>query len=262
MSQPQVLGQPDEDGAHQEGLVRVVSDVLNLEHDVLPQQGAEVDRVTALEEPAGRAEPQARQPDPDEPEHVVGDPLAIADLGDHTLGGALEGGKRRVSRFTCARLAERQIPAGLLVRPCQGGAEHLRERLLGPERGDEQRPDQVRVRLQRKPVTAGVRGGFERVQPGRDRVRLAGPDPDDLGAWQPAGHQPVLGLGGLDDEPRDVPPCGGLEQGPDGLRLARARRAAHEHVPVERVPRQCERSGGHHVAIEHLAERDAAVRFR
>src|SRR5271166_743587 len=77
---PQVLGQPDQHGPHQERLVTVVPDVLYLEHGVRPQQLAEVDLVAALEKPAGRTEPQAGQPHLDEAEHIVGDPLAVADL--------------------------------------------------------------------------------------------------------------------------------------------------------------------------------------
>ncbi len=51
-------------------------------------------------------------------------------------------------------------------------------------------------------------------------------------------------------------PGGGLEQAPDGLRLARPGRAADEHVPVERVGGDGERPRGHQVPVEDLAELD------
>src|SRR5262249_49398399 len=105
----------------------------DLEHHVFLQQLAEVKRVPALEESSGRAKPEARQPNPHETEHVVGDPLAVADLGDHLLGGALQIGQHGVCRRGPPRLAERVIPTGLLVHPGERSAEHLRERLLGPE---------------------------------------------------------------------------------------------------------------------------------
>ena len=261
VGEPQVLSQPDEHRAHQKRLVRVVADVLDLEHHVPGQQRAEVDRVPALEEAAGRAVPEAGQPDPDEAEHVVGDPLGVADLGDDPFGRALQGGEGRVGGGVAAvgRLAEREVPARVLVDPAEGGAEHLRERLLGPEGRDEQRSDQVGVRLQREPGAGLIDRGLERVEPGRNRVGLARPDPDDLRAREPRGHQPVLGLGGLDHQPRGALPGRGLEQGPHGLRLARPGGAADEHVPVERIARQDERAGRPQVPVEDLAQPDARV---
>ena len=113
--QPQVLGQPDQHGAHEERLVRVVADVFDLEHDVLPQQGPEVERVPADEEPAGGAAPEAGQPDPDEAEHVVGDPLGVADLRDDPFGCALQPGQGRVHRLArpaaCGSPSARSQPA-------------------------------------------------------------------------------------------------------------------------------------------------------
>jgi hypothetical protein len=73
VSHPEVLGQPDQHRPHQERLVAVVTDVLDLQHGVAIEQGAEVELVPALEEPAGGPEAQAGQPDLDEAEHVVGD---------------------------------------------------------------------------------------------------------------------------------------------------------------------------------------------
>src|SRR6185312_16518120 len=139
-------------------------------------------------------------------------------------------------------------------------AEYLRERLLGLEGRDEQGLDQVRVRLQRKPAAFAVVRWLERVEPGRDRVRFPWPDPDHFRAWQSARHQPVLGLGRLDHQPRDAAFARGLKQTPDGLRLAGPGRAADEHVPVERIGGDGERTGGHQVPVEDLAEPDAAGR--
>jgi hypothetical protein len=59
---PEVLGQPDQHRSHQERLVAVVTHVLDLQHGVGAEQGAEVELVPALEEPAGGPEPQAGQP--------------------------------------------------------------------------------------------------------------------------------------------------------------------------------------------------------
>jgi len=258
VGKPQVLGQPDEHGAHEEGLVPVVSHILDLEHDVVAHQRAEIDLVAAFEEPARRPLPQARQPHPDEAEHVVGDALAVADLADHLFSRALQIGQRGVPGGDFRRLAEREVPAGLLVCPGQRRAEHLRERLLGLERRDEKGLYQIRVGLQRKP-RAAVAGRLERVQAGGGGIGLTWPDPYHRSAWDPVGHEPVLGLGRFDDEPGDVLSCGCLEQRPDGLRLTGTGRAAHEHVPVQRVERQREGSRGHAVAVEDVAEADSAA---
>lgn len=48
----QVLGQSHEDGPHEEGLVRVVAEILDLQHDIVAAQRVETQRVAALEEPA------------------------------------------------------------------------------------------------------------------------------------------------------------------------------------------------------------------
>ena len=94
---PQVLGQPDQDRSHQEGLVAVVADVLDLQHGIAGEQRAEVELMAALQEPAGGPEAQAGQPDLDEAEHVVGDPLAVADLPDDPDRGPLQVGQARVA---------------------------------------------------------------------------------------------------------------------------------------------------------------------
>ena len=73
------------------------------------QQRGEVQRVAALEEPAGGAEPQAAEPDLDEPADVVGDLLAVPDLVDHRLGGALQVAQGRVARVV--RRARRASPS-------------------------------------------------------------------------------------------------------------------------------------------------------
>ena len=168
------------------------------------------------------------------------------------------------ARVRCRRLAQRQVPARFLVHPGQRRAEHLGKWLLGPERREEQRLDQVSVGLQREPAAVGVQRGFERVEPGRDPVRLTRPYPYHprerasraRGPGQPPGHQPVLGLGRLHHQPRDPGPGGGLEHGPDGLRLAGAGRAADEHVPVQRAERQRQRAGRQAVPVEDGADGD------
>ncbi len=114
---PQVLGQPDQHRAHQEGLVAVVPHVLDLQHGVGLQQAAEIQLVAALQEAAGGAQPQAGQPHLDEAEHVVGDPLAVADLLDDPDRGPLQVGEGRIPRLRIGgvRLAQRHVPAGILV---------------------------------------------------------------------------------------------------------------------------------------------------
>ena len=270
---PEVLGQPDQHRSHQERLVAVVTDVLDLQHGVGAEQRAEVELVAALEEPAGGPEPQAGQPHLDEAEHVVGDPLAVADLPDDPDRGPLQVGQARVAGIGVRRdrLAQRQVPARVLVHPGQRRAEHLGEGLVRPEGRDEQRLDQVGVGLQREPAAFAVRRGLERVEAGRDRVRLTRPDPNDLGdrrpgtrssrpggagSGQPRRHQPVLGLGRLHHQPRDPGRGGGLEQRPHGLRFPRSGRAADEHVPVQRVQRQRQRPGRAAVPVQDLADGD------
>jgi hypothetical protein len=116
-----VLDQPDQHRPHQERLVAVVAHVLDLEHGVGPQQLAEVDLVAALQEAAGGTQAQAGQPHLDEAEHVVGDPLAVADFPDDPDRGPLQVGEVRVAGIGVRRdgLAQGQVPAGLLVYPGQ-----------------------------------------------------------------------------------------------------------------------------------------------
>ena len=256
---PQVLGQLDQHGPHQERLVAVVADVLDLEHDIAAHELPEVDRVAALEEPARGAQAQARDPDRDEPAHVVGDLAAVTDLGHDPLGRGLQIGQSWVPGADPGRdrLAQGQIPACLLVHPGHRGRQHLRERLVGGERREEQGPDQVGVGLQREAPAFGVGGRREGVDPGGDLVGVAGADPHDPAGRpvEPHAHQPVLGLGRLDGQPRDA--CAGrrLQQCPHGLGLARSRRPADEHVPVQRGCRQREAPGRDAVTVQHGAQR-------
>jgi hypothetical protein len=87
-----VFDQPDQHRPHQERLVAVVTDVLDLEDGIGPEQLAEVELVTALQEPPGSTEPQAGKPHLDEAEHIVGDPLAVADFLDDPDRGPLKVG--------------------------------------------------------------------------------------------------------------------------------------------------------------------------
>ena len=68
-------------------------------------------------------------------EAMIGDPLEIAEGG---IAGAVAGR---------ARFAEREIPAQLLVATGERGAEDLRERLVGLERGEEQRTGEIQMGL-------------------------------------------------------------------------------------------------------------------
>ena len=123
----------------------------------------------------------------------------------------------------------------LVVGPDQRGVEHLGERLVGLERGQEQALSQVRVRLQREPAAVGPGRGLQRVEARRGLAGFARPDPDHLGvAGQPGGQAlAVLGLGRLDHQPRDPGPGSLLQQVPDRLGLARAGCPADERVPVQ-----------------------------
>ena len=167
-----MLDQPDQHGSHQERLVAVVAHILDLQHGIGSQQLAEVELVAAHQEAAGRAQPQAGQADLDEAEHIVGDPLAVADLLHDPYRGPLQVGEVRVAgvRVGVNRLTQGQIPARVLVHPGQSRAEHLRERLIRTEGRGEQRLDEIRVGLQRKPAALAVRCRFQRVESSRDRV--------------------------------------------------------------------------------------------
>ena len=90
LPQPQVLGEPDQHGSDQERLVLVVADVLDLEHHVTVQQLPEVQLVAAFEEPAGRAQPQAAQPDSDESPHVPLHLRPVGGLAHHHVRGRLQ----------------------------------------------------------------------------------------------------------------------------------------------------------------------------
>ena len=264
LAQPQVLGQPDQHGAHQERLVPVIAGVLDLEHHVAVQQRREVQRVTALEEPAGGAQPQAGDPDRDEAADVVGDLPAVADLVDDLQRGGLQVLQRGVAgdQAGAGGLTGHQVPAGVLITPGQRGRQDLGERLVGLEGGQEQRPDQVGVGLQREPGAIGAGRGLERVDPGRRVGEVPGADADHFGAGQPGGHQPVFGLGGLDHQPRDTRLGGRLQQAPDRLGLPRPGRAADERVPVQRGPGNSQFSGGYPVPVQHGPDRHRRRRGR
>jgi hypothetical protein len=47
--------------------------------------------------------------------------------------------------------------------------------------------------LQREPGAVRAGRGLDRVDAGRRIAEFPRPDADDLGAWQPGGHQPVFG---------------------------------------------------------------------
>jgi hypothetical protein len=110
----------------------------------------------------------------------------------------------------------------------------LRERLVGLERGQEQCAQQVRVGLQREAGTVRADCGFQRVDPGRRLAQVTRPDADHFRVGQAGCHELVLGLSGLDDQPRDSRQRGLLEQAADRLGLAAPGGPAHEHVPVQR----------------------------
>ncbi len=151
-------------------------------------------------------------------------------------------------------------------RPGRGAAlSTCRERLLGPERT---RVNSALTRSacvwQREP---GAQALIDHSQSSR-RV----PGPAAIASGSPGlilitsapgsravGHRPVLGLGGLDHQPRDAVGGRRLEQGPHGLGLACPGGAADEHVPVERVRRQDERAGRAQVPVEDLAQLDACA---
>ncbi|GAA3127017.1 hypothetical protein GCM10020001_055310 [Nonomuraea salmonea] len=164
----QVLDDADDQRAHEERLVLVVGDVLDGEHDVAFEQAADVGGVAALEETPCGADAQGAQPQRDEALDVGLHLAAVADLLDDVHGVLLElfeGGD--AGRDVGARhgAAGDDVPAGGLVDALQGQRHDLRERLLGVERGHEQRPDHVDVGLD------GVAGlGFERVDAERHAV--------------------------------------------------------------------------------------------
>jgi hypothetical protein len=85
-----VLGQPDDESAHQESLVLLVGHVLERDDHVPPEQLAEVRRMTALEEPSGRAAPQGAEPDLDERPDIDQGPSSETQVGGHIEGSALE----------------------------------------------------------------------------------------------------------------------------------------------------------------------------
>ncbi len=230
---PQMLHDADQDGAEQERLVLVAGDVLQLEDDVARQQGADVDRMPALEEPTGRTLPQAADAHVDKAPDVRRDLRAVADILDHPRRGALQVPEGRISPAHVdlrvllrpghpesgpvrgLRPVQHQVPSQVLVRDRQRAGEHLGERLVRLERRQEQGPDEIDVALQGK---AGL--GFQRVQRRRWSVEPARPDDEHLGeAGEPPGHPGVLGLGRLQDQPRNGRRSTGqrLQQRPHGL---------------------------------------------
>ncbi|WP_338083927.1 hypothetical protein [Candidatus Frankia nodulisporulans] len=213
VAHPQVLDDADQDRAEQERLVLVTGDVLEFDDDVAGQQRADVEGMAALEEPAGGALAQRADPHVDEATDVGGHLGAVADGLDHPGGGALQVAEVRIAAsghhqrlvvaepgsVLGAHPAGDEVPAGVGVADGQRPGQHLRERLVRLERGQEQGSDQVDVALQRE-----TRLRFERVEPGRRRIQTPRSDDEDLGvAGEPSGHPGVFGLGRLQHEPRD-----------------------------------------------------------
>ena len=176
-STAQMLRQPHQDRPGRERLVRVVADVLDLEHHVAAAEPREVQFVAALEKAAGGAQPQAAQPDLDEALHIRGHVGAVADVGHHGGGDPLQVAEGGVA------------PAGVRRARARGGRdptraprssgsvlsrEDLRERLRRLKRGQEQGADQVDMCLQGK-----ARDRFQRVEAGGRRIlgRPAGSRP-------------------------------------------------------------------------------------
>ena len=108
--------------------------------------------------------------------------------------------------------------------------------------------------LERESGPAGARRRLQRVDPRRRLPQVTGADHDHPGTGQAGGHQLVLGLGRLHDKPRDPGPPGLLQQVPDGLRLARPGRPAHEHVPVKRRGRHRQLTARHPVPVQDLPQ--------
>jgi len=87
--QQELLVQPDEEGTHDECLVLVVGNSFYLDDDVPSEDGGDVERVPAFEEPSRRAEPQAADAHVNEAADVFLDVLAVADLLDDLLSHLL-----------------------------------------------------------------------------------------------------------------------------------------------------------------------------
>jgi hypothetical protein len=127
--------------------------------------------------------------------------------GDRRSSPRLPGRPGRVGGSRDGGLVGDQVPAALLVAAGQRAREHLRERLVGLEGGQEQGPAPGRRALA---AGSGNRPARPRAPAGSPRrAGRAGrrADHDDPAIPQPRGHRPVLRLGRLDHQPRD--PCPG-----------------------------------------------------
>ena len=188
---PQVLDDADQHRTHQERLVLVVGDGLELEHDVASQQAADVERMTALEEPAGRAAAQAPDSDVDEAPDVGRYFLAVADAVHHVASRRLQLTQGRVARpdelgglvvpetglGRGPQLPGDQVPAGAGVAPQQRLGQDLGKRLVCLERGEEQGAHQVGVALQRE-----SRLGLQWVERGGRAAQVSRADGQDAAA--------------------------------------------------------------------------------
>ena len=255
----QVLGQPDQHRSHQERLVPVVADVLDLEHDVAASSLAKSrgwppsrNRPVGAQAQAGQIRTWTK------PRTLSVTSRAVADLVDHALGRCAAGrpGRGSAARRRDGGLAGDQVPAGVLVAAGQRGRQDLRERLVGLEGGQEQRPDQVGVGLQREPGPPGRRGssglipaGGASRSPGRIRMTRVPGSRAAISRYSAlAGSITSHGM------PARWPP----PAGPDGLRLAGAGGPAHERVPVEAVGADPHVAHGRTVPVEQLAQMEAA----
>ena len=194
-----MLGQPEQERAHQERLVGVVADVFQLDDDVarnsLSSPGGDRRRRTGRPCPwtgwPTRTETKPRTFAATSAPYPASTMICLGGVAQVGQGGPAWGDTRG------AGFAEGEVPAGVGVAAVQRGGQDLRERLAGAERGHEQSLDHVSVGTQRKP---GCR--LKRVESDRDRVRVTHPHHGHVSRHVRA----VLGFGGFDHQPRPGQP--------------------------------------------------------
>ena len=223
-TEPQVFGEPDQQGPGDERPVFGGADVVQGQYGGAAQKHAQIGGMTAVEETAGQPGPQRTEPGVGQAAQPGPGPPVVAGLADHAgdrgvqLAETRDGRDRRRTAHGPVRGPVRgpagvQIPAGGLVNAGQRQRHGQGEQLVSAEGNVQQPAHQRDVRLQRVARLQGQRADGQRYG-----IGITGIDDRDRGAVPAGGDGLVSGAGRVDSQPRQPEPGELREDVPDRSR--------------------------------------------